>query len=213
MSPLLRATAMHSTDAFLPLLIFAKAPLPGQVKTRLIPALGAEGACSLYQRLLAHCLQQTLDWPGPRYLYANQPDHPALQALATEHQLQLRTQLGDDLGERMANALAEHPDGALLIGSDCPTLDTRAIYHACRALQRHDTAIIPSEDGGYVLIGQRQPDPAPFRQMRWSHPDVLHDTRLRLHAAGLSLWEGEPLWDLDEPADLSRLPQALAGAF
>ncbi|WVM93805.1 DUF2064 domain-containing protein [Halopseudomonas pachastrellae] len=80
-----------------------------------------------------------------------------------------------------------------------PALDTQAIARAADALHSHDTAIIPSEDGGYVLIGQRQPHPAPFQQMRWSHANVMADTRQRLEAAGLSLWEGEQLWDLDEP--------------
>ena len=80
---------------------------------------------------------------------------------------------------------------------------------ACRALNRHDTAIIPSEDGGYVLIGQREANPAPFQNMHWSHEQVLSDTRQRLEAAGLSLWEGPALWDLDTPEDLGRLPSEL----
>jgi len=196
-----------------PLLIFAKAPVPGKVKTRLIPALGAQGACSLYQRLLEHCLQQTADWPSERFLYVDQPAHPELRALAAEHGLPLRRQVEGDLGQRMTNAMADFPGGALLIGSDCPALDTQAIARAADALHSHDTAIIPSEDGGYVLIGQRQPHPAPFQQMRWSHANVMADTRQRLEAAGLSLWEDEPLWDLDKPADLPRLPPALARAL
>ncbi len=200
---------MQFESAFLPLLIFAKAPEPGQVKTRLIPALGASGACDLYVRLLKRTLTQTFDWPGPRFLYASDPTHPLLRALATEHGLKLRQQLGEDLGERMANAIAEHPDGALLIGSDCPDMDSAHVLAACRALNRHDTAIIPSEDGGYVLIGQREANPAPFESMDWSHEQVLEDTRQRLQAAGLTLWEGPALWDLDTPGDLARLPSEL----
>ncbi|MEH6669266.1 TIGR04282 family arsenosugar biosynthesis glycosyltransferase [Halopseudomonas sp.] len=189
-----------------PLIIFAKAPVPGQVKTRLIPALGPEGACALYQTLLRHTLEQTRDWPGERLLYcAPDTQDPLLQALALEHQLTLRTQKGDDLGERMARALAEHPDGALLIGTDCPLLDCAHLTAAQQALIEHDVAIIPSEDGGYVLIGQRTFHPAPFTRMRWSHADVLRDTRTRLHEAGMSLWLGPTLWDLDEPQDLPRL--------
>ena len=189
-----------------PLIIFAKAPVPGQVKTRLIPALGPEGACALYQKLLRHTLEQTRDWPGERLLYCAPDTQDALlQALALEHQLTLRTQQGDDLGERMARALAEHSGGALLIGTDCPLLDCAHLTAAQQALIEHDVAIIPSEDGGYVLIGQRAPHPAPFTRMRWSHADVLRDTRTRLHDAGLSLWLGPTLWDLDEPQDLPRL--------
>lgn len=189
-----------------PLLIFAKAPVPGTVKTRLIPALGAEGACDLYRQLLTHTLEQTRDWPGPRLLYCA-PDlsHPLFTQLATEHHLQLRQQHGDDLGARMSQALAEHPGGGLLIGTDCPLINTAVLLQADQALATHDTAILPSEDGGYVLIGQRQPDAAAFTDMRWSHSRVMADTRQRLAAAGKCLWEGPVLWDLDEPADLPRL--------
>ncbi|MFT6463236.1 TIGR04282 family arsenosugar biosynthesis glycosyltransferase [Halopseudomonas sp.] len=189
-----------------PLLIFAKAPIPGTVKTRLIPALGADGACCLYQQLLLHTLHQTQDWPGPRYLYcAPDTTHPLFARLASEHHLQLRQQHGDDLGSRMAHALAEHADGALLIGTDCPQISTAVLREADQALQTHDTAIMPSEDGGYVMIGQRQPDPAAFAGMSWSHSQVMADTRRRLEAAGKSLWEGATLWDLDEPEDIPRL--------
>ncbi|PCC97719.1 DUF2064 domain-containing protein [Halopseudomonas pelagia] len=189
-----------------PLLIFAKAPIPGTVKTRLIPALGADGACSLYRQLLLHTLHQTQDWPGSRYLYcAPDTSHPLFARLASEHHLQLRQQHGDDLGSRMAQALAEHADGALLIGTDCPLISTAVLQEADQALQTHDTAIIPSEDGGYVMIGQRRPDPATFVGMSWSHSQVMADTRGRLEAAGKSLWEGATLWDLDEPEDLPRL--------
>lgn len=192
-----------------PLLIFAKAPIPGQVKTRLIPALGAEGACNLYIKLLRHSLQQTIDWPAARYLYAPQTDHPLLKQLAREHDLVLCQQVGTDLGKRMTNALAEHPDGALLIGSDCPDMNTAAVQQANAALATHDTAIIPSEDGGYVLIAQREPNPAPFVGMQWSHSNVMRHTRQRLQAAEQSLWIGPTLWDLDEPRDLARLPLSL----
>ena len=105
----------------------------------------------------------------------------------------------------MAQALAEHAEGALLIGTDCPQISTAVLREADQALQTHDTAIIPSEDGGYVMIGQRQPDPAAFAGMSWSHSQVMADTRRRLEAAGKSLWEGATLWDLDEPEDIPRL--------
>lgn len=189
----------------LPLLIFAKAPVPGQVKTRLIPALGAEGACALYRRLLVLTLEQTRDWPGPRVLYcAPDTDDPLFAALAREQHLQLRPQAAGDLGLRMAQAFSEHPRGALLIGSDCPVLSNAHLLAAAEALQTHDCVILPSDDGGYVLIGQRQPHPAPFRDMSWSHAQVLADTRQRLQEANLSLWLGPTLWDIDNPEDLAR---------
>ncbi|GGC97582.1 TIGR04282 family arsenosugar biosynthesis glycosyltransferase [Halopseudomonas salina] len=192
-----------------PLIIFAKAPVPGQVKTRLIPALGPEGACALYEKLLRHTLEKTRNWPGERLLYcAPDTTHPVIQSLAHEHQLTLRQQQGGDLGERMANAHADHPNGALLIGTDCPLLDCAHLHAANQALAQHDIAIIPSEDGGYVLIGQRVPHITPFNNMTWSHADVLTDTQERVTGAGLTLWLGATLWDLDEPEDLQRLAAA-----
>lgn len=189
-----------------PLIIFAKAPVAGQVKTRLIPALGPEGACALYEKLLRHTLEQTVGWPGERLLYcAPDTTHPVIQTLAQKHQLTLRQQHGEDLGERMANAHADHPNGALLIGTDCPLLDCAYLQAANQALKQNDIAIIPSEDGGYVLIGQRVPHLAPFNNMTWSHADVLTDTQKRVTEAGLTLWLGPILWDLDEPEDLPRL--------
>jgi uncharacterized protein len=188
-----------------PLIILAKAPEPGQVKTRLIPALGADGASQLYRRLVQLTLDNTADWAGRRYLYCSpSAQHPFFTELARRNGLTLRDQAEGDLGARMAAALGDFPQGALLIGTDCPVLGTAHLLAADAALDHADTAIIPSEDGGYVLVGQRRPNPAPFDDMRWSHERVLQDTRLRLTDAGLSCWEGEPLWDLDEPEELAR---------
>lgn len=188
-----------------PLLIFAKAPVAGSVKTRLIPALGAEGAQQVYLELLERTLRQTSAWPGARYLYCS-PDtqHPWFAEAEQRHGLILRAQRGGDLGERMCSAISEHPSGALLIGTDCPGLRLAHLQQADAALDLHDVAILPSEDGGYVLIAQCRPDPSPFRGMTWSHNQVLADSRTRITQAGLSLWLGPVLWDVDEPEHLQR---------
>lgn len=188
-----------------PLLIFAKAPVAGTVKTRLIPELGENGARDLYVELFERTLVQTAAWPGMRVLYcAPDASAPFFAEAADRYQLELRVQRGADLGERMQHAFEEHSAGALLIGTDCPALQLEHLHVAEQALADHDVAILPSEDGGYVLIGQRQPDPAPFHNMTWSHANVLLDTRQRLKQAGLSLWTGPTLWDVDEGADLAR---------
>lgn len=196
-----------------PLLIFAKAPVAGTVKTRLIPALGAEGARDLYIELLERTLRRTAGWPGPRVLYCA-PDSTAayFTEAAERHRLQLRTQRGADLGARMQSAFEDNPDGALLIGSDCPELQLEHLQRAERALADHEVAILPSEDGGYVLIGLRQPCSAPFDGMSWSHADVLSDTRQRLDAARLSLWVGPTLWDVDEAGDVARYRALTTGS-
>ncbi len=188
-----------------PLLIFAKAPVAGAVKTRLIPALGPEGARDLYIELFERTLRQTANWPGERYLYCAPDDsHPFFIDAAQRHRLHRRTQRDGDLGARMLGAMEEHPTGALLIGTDCPGLAVDHLQQAADALASHDVAMLPSEDGGYVLVGQSKPHPAPFSGMTWSHAGVMTDTRQRLVDAGLSLWIGPTLWDVDEAVDLAR---------
>ncbi|SDR98127.1 hypothetical protein SAMN05216421_0682 [Halopseudomonas xinjiangensis] len=188
-----------------PLLIFAKAPVAGTVKTRLMPALGPDGARDLYIELFELTLRQTAGWPGERYLYCAPDDlHPFFIDAAQRHRLHRRTQRDGDLGARMLGAMEGHPAGALLIGTDCPDLGLDHLQQAAEALADHDVAVLPSEDGGYVLIGQSRPHSAPFSAMTWSHAEVMNDTRQRIGDAGLSLWVGPTLWDIDEPEDLER---------
>jgi len=114
-----------------------------------------------------------------------------------------------DLGQRMHRAFARHlwrPGRALLIGTDAPALDAAMLRAAAQALQDHDLVFVPALDGGYALVGQRRADPRWFSGMTWSHPRVMADTRERLRAAGVRWAELPPVADIDEPADLARLP-------
>jgi hypothetical protein len=191
--------------------VFAKAPVPGLAKTRLAPALGAEGAAALAGRMLSHALAQAAAADvGPVELCAA-PDatHPALRAAAAEHGARLTGQGSGDLGLRMHRAfvrsLMRH-GRALLIGTDAPSLDAAVLRQAARALENHDAVFVPALDGGYALVGQRRADPRWFSDMRWSHPRVMEQTRDRLRAAGVRWAELEPVADIDEPADLVHLP-------
>lgn len=192
-------------------IVFAKAPLPGLAKTRLIPALGADGAAALAARMLRHTLAQAAAAGlGPVELCA-MPDasHPLLQAAATARGATLAAQGPGDLGERMHRALARHlagPGPALLIGTDAPALDAAMLRQAARALTDHDAVFVPALDGGYALVGLRRADARCFAGMTWSHARVMADTRQRLRAAGLRWAELAPVADIDEPADLAHLP-------
>lgn len=200
------------------LMVFAKAPLPGLAKTRLMPALGAQGAAALAARLLDHTLAQAAA-VGPDVALAlwttPDPDHPAFTALARRHRLSLRLQGEGDLGARMHRAfvqtlpaadspLANCP--ALLLGTDAPALTTARLREALTALDSHDAVFVPALDGGYALVGLRRPAPTLFEGMRWSTPEVMADTRLRARAAGLRWVELAPVADVDVPADLIHLP-------
>ena len=194
------------------LVIFAKAPQPGSVKTRLIPALGANGAAALAHRMLDHVLAQALAaQAGPVELcMCPAPGHPAWEKIALPSAVLRTTQGEGDLGERMARAVhrvtAAHGQPVLLMGSDCPGLTAAVIREAARQLQAHDAALLPVADGGYVLVGLKSPCPALFDRMAWSTATVAAETLRRMAGLGLSVWLGPLLHDIDEAADLARLP-------
>lgn len=184
--------------------ILSRAPIPGQTKTRLIPALGAEGAADLHRRFLHATVRTALQAGlGPLTLWCT-PDtsHPEFAACAALGPHTLRQQAEGDLGQRM---LATINGPTLIIGTDCPALTPAHLQQAANALSESDAVLIPAEDGGYVLIGLRQPEPAAFADMTWGCASVLEQTRRRLRDAGLSWYELPALWDVDEPADLTRL--------
>jgi rSAM/selenodomain-associated transferase 1 len=195
-------------------MVFAKAPLPGQVKTRLAGKLGKPGAALLYRQLLTQTLQRlTQTQLAPVQLWcAPTTQHGFFVACRRAYGVRLRRQQGGDLGERMAHALAtvlkEGSPFAVLVGSDCPMLDATYLRHGLTALRAGQAAVLgPTEDGGYMLIGLRRPYPALFKGISWGCPTVLAATRRRLQRGGLN-WTELPLaWDVDRPADLRRLRQ------
>lgn len=187
--------------------ILAKAPVPGFAKTRLIPALGTHGAAAFQDMLLTDTVERACAaglgdvavWAAP------DPSHPAFAALARTGSVRLHAQPEGDLGARML-AAAEAASPVLIIGTDCPALSPALLRDAADALRhRADVVIIPAEDGGYVLIGLRRPQPALFRGIAWSTDHVMAQTRQRLTEADLRYEEFAPLWDVDEPDDLARL--------
>lgn len=197
--------------------VFARDPRPGRVKTRLIPALGEYGATQLYRRMLQDTLEVAASTPCERrelWMDRPNPDSPLIQ-LAQAHSLQLRPQVGVDLGERMQHALdnaLRDSDAVVLIGSDCPEYHTSYLEAAFAALAHHPVVIGPAADGGYVLIGLRQTQPMLFSDMSWGSDQVLIETRRRLLDLGLEWSELEGLHDLDEPDDLVHFPHLRASA-
>ena len=192
------------------LLVFAKAPVPGQVKTRLAPVLAAAGAAALHARLVEESIARfTAATLCPVELHcAPDTHHPLFQDLAQRHSITCRAQRGGDLGARMGHAAEQCLEAGgwpLLVGTDCPLLDRAMLVAACEALQDGHPAVLgPAEDGGYVLLGLRQPVPELFRDMAWGTDRVLADTRARLAARGWDWHELPLLWDLDRPGDLRR---------
>jgi rSAM/selenodomain-associated transferase 1 len=200
-----------------PILVFAKSPVPGEVKTRLIPALGAAGAAALHERLTDRALATAAAAAvGPVELCCT-PDasHPVLVALARAHAATLAQQGPGNLGDRMhaafARALAGAP-AAIVIGCDCPVLTSQHLREAAAVLAGGaDAVLAPAEDGGYVLVGLARPEPSLFAGIAWGGPDVLEHTRRRLAALGWRSQELETLWDVDRPADVARIRRDIAG--
>lgn len=193
----------------LALAVMAKAPVAGLAKTRLAPALGAEGAARLAARFLQHTLQQALaSQLGPVHLFAApHAEHPGFDAV--DPRVHRHAQVDGDLGLRMLEVFRQlhgQAAGVLLMGTDAPGLDAAALQASAAALATHDAVAVPTRDGGYVLIGLHQPSPALFEAMPWSTPAVMALTRRRALDAGLRLAEMPALVDIDEPADLVHLP-------
>jgi rSAM/selenodomain-associated transferase 1 len=188
------------------LAILAKAPVAGSVKTRLIPALGAEGAAALHARLIERTVETANAAAiGTVTLWVTAP-HTCFTALASRFHISLATQPEGDLGARMLAAGRAAAGPAIIIGTDCPALRPSHLREAAGALRDGtDVVVIPAEDGGYVLIGSRQAQPRLFDHMTWSTDQVMAQTRQRLTRAGLTWRELPPLWDVDRPEDLARL--------
>ncbi|MGE0557769.1 MAG: TIGR04282 family arsenosugar biosynthesis glycosyltransferase [Burkholderiales bacterium] len=207
---------MPGTNPDPAILVFAKAPVAGQVKTRLIPLLGADGAAALHRQLLAHALtvaRSTTANAGTLELWcAPDTTHPHLQTIAAAHGAALHRQLGNDLGARMAHAFAnalKRNWRAICIGADCPMLTARHLHEADAELRNgNDAVFVPAEDGGYALVGLAHGVPDIFDGIAWGGPQVMAETRERMRAAGMRWQELETLWDVDRPEDLQRLHQS-----
>ncbi len=193
------------------ILVFAKAPEPGRVKTRLLDVLSPVQAAALHARLTLDTLRRVSQIGSAEiYLYAY-PDisHPFFPRLSRRFPLILRKQQGNDLGERMLRALSETlatHHHALLVGCDCPSLTPDLLQQAFKALEEgHDIVLGPAEDGGYVLIGAtRPPLAALFQNISWGGPTVLQDTLYQVRTNHLNHALLATQWDLDRPQDLER---------
>ena len=192
-------------------IVFAKAPIPGKVKTRLIPAIGSRAAAALHERLVYHSLSTAVDagvgavdlWCAPS------PEHPFFIECVKKFPVDVHTQSEGDLGQRMAHAfdktmkISTH---ALLMGTDSPSLTCSDLRKAKAVLEQdYNAVIIPVEDGGYVLLGLCDYSPELFSGVSWGTQLVLEQTRVRLRHLGWRWYELPKRWDVDRPEDLRRL--------
>lgn len=198
------------------LVIFAKAPIPGQVKTRLCPALTEDEAATLHGSFVLDTLERTkaavtkFKLPVDRYLAcAPSSTHVFFRIMEARHGVTLLDQEGDDLGMRMRLAFdtlfRRGYRQVYLVGTDVPSLPLTHYRDAVEALTRHDLVLGPAQDGGYYLIGMTTPHPTLFENIPWSTDQVLPLTQQKAKAAGLNL-ALLPVWnDVDTIEDLHAL--------
>ncbi len=193
------------------LLVFARAPEPGRVKTRLVPLLGEKGAARLHARLVERTLKTArASGIGDIRLYCSPGiKHVFFTRMQRRFNLNLQSQGRGDIGDRMfrafKRALRSHAY-VVLVGSDCPALRPADLRAAARKLREGaDAVLAPAEDGGYPLLGLRRVSRRLFDGIPWGGPEVLAQTRGRLKALHWRWQELRTLWDVDRPEDVARL--------
>lgn len=191
------------------LIVFVKAPVPGRVKTRLCPPLKPAQAAGLHIALVKDSLASARAIPGARLevFYEPSPEFPDLRWLGEA--IAFRTQRGEDLGRRLDQAFAEVFDRgaakAVAIGTDCPELGPSILREAFALLNRADVVLGPAADGGYYLIGLKEPASFLFEGVSWSTPSVFRQTRERAELHRLTLAVLPTLSDVDTISDLETL--------
>ncbi|MEP7027396.1 MAG: TIGR04282 family arsenosugar biosynthesis glycosyltransferase [Candidatus Eisenbacteria bacterium] len=195
-------------------IVFLKAPVAGEVKTRLSPGIAPAAAALLYRAMVEDLLARLERLASADVLLHHAPES-SRGAIARwlGPDRRLARQRGADLGARMSHAFrSAFHDGygrVVIVGSDVPELTGRIVRAGLAALRRHDVALAPAHDGGYYLIGLREPRPGLFHEMRWSTRGVHAETVRRLTRLGLTHAELPPLEDIDTYASLRRLRDRL----
>ncbi|GHA10524.1 hypothetical protein GCM10008090_20190 [Arenicella chitinivorans] len=193
----------------IPLLLFAKAPVAGKVKTRLQRHCSAQQAADIACLLMQASLKQVCqNWPGNVYLSVwLDHEHPFFQQMLDQYPIAMTQQCDGDLGQKMRHALHAFGYPAVVMGCDAPHVSASALRNAHQALQAGRPVIGPSVDGGYYLLGLTNPVDALFSEMPWGTSAVLTKTRAAAQASGVNLQELEPLNDVDEWRDLLELAE------
>jgi rSAM/selenodomain-associated transferase 1 len=190
------------------LIIFLRAPILGQVKTRLAASLGDKAALNIYRKLVEITLAEAHSSHFTTYLYF----YPEIDPSLIYSGFIAKEQYGDDLGEKMKHAFTEtmkRHDRAVIIGTDCPYINIDLIHRAFASLRQSDVVIGPASDGGYYLLGLRKIIPELFENIPWSTENVLTETVKRLEKFKLSLTTLETLDDIDYEEDWNRYLDSL----
>lgn len=194
------------------IMVFARAPIPGRCKRRLIPAIGRDGAAHLHASLVDQTLsrvQATSNVTAALWCTPSTED-AFLQSCAERHGIALKAQSGRDLGARMQYAFEttlRTAPWAIILGTDCPALKTSDVQQAVDAMRNGADAVAgPAFDGGYYLLGLRRTSASLFRELPWGTEKVWEITRRNLEILGWSCTTTTWHHDLDRPEDLDQFP-------
>ena len=196
------------------LAIFAREPVPGKAKTRLISLLGPRGAADFHSALVSDTLQK-VNALGARvspYFFLAGRKFPVSSSLSD---YKLKRQRGADLGARLESAfeaLFKHHDRALVTGTDSPLLAGRVLLRALEKLRASDAVLGPCPDGGFYLVGLRRLTPGLFEGVRWGSEWAFEDMRANLQTHGFSCLILETVEDVDRAEDVARLKDLLAAS-
>jgi rSAM/selenodomain-associated transferase 1 len=190
--------------ADMPLLLFAKAPIAGKVKTRLMSHCSGEQAAELAKRLMEASIQRACEfWPGQVYVSAwLDLDHPVFTDMRQRYSIKITQQCEGDLGEKMRHALSSFGYPAAVMGCDAPHTQGATLLRAFELLQKGHSVIGPSEDGGYYLLGLGHAADSLFVDKQWGEDNVLESTLTSAEQLGLNLTVLSTLNDVDEWQDL-----------
>ena len=187
--------------------VFTRTPTEGMVKTRLIPTLGAQKSAKLHQRMTAHAINISKLMSVDIEIYVT-PDatHQFFSCFKADGKL--KTQIGESLDDRMSDALEsglERYQKVLLIGCDCPIINTAIMHEAFYQLEQFENIFIPVEDGGFSLIGTTKFSNTIFENVIWGSDVVMKQIRVNLKKYNYSWNELDTLWDVDDIHDYYRL--------
>jgi uncharacterized protein len=198
-----------SGGVLIPVCIFAKPPIPAEVKTRLIPALGAAGAAELAGAMLLDVWCTVELCPGVRPILATTlPGDFPVRVSPDDIWLQGDGDLGQRM-ERMFNRGLLQAPAVIAVGADSPALTAAHLWAALDALQTNDAVVGPSSDGGFYLLALRRSQTGLFSSLPWSSSRTLQALKQRIEECSLSIAELEPLFDVDTPTDLLTLEKHL----
>lgn len=186
------------------MILFAKAPIPGRVKTRLLPALTAAQAAALYEAFVRDTLELLQSFAAIADVELHTDiDTDAWRNIAVSRPLQHEGNLGLKMFKALERALQNGHPQAWILGSDSPTLPATHLNELLHT--GGDVVLGPTEDGGYYAIGAQRVHPCMFQNVRWSTKHAFEDTVHAARVSGLIPVSGPVWFDIDEPADLERL--------